>query len=107
MRAFQGSLAAVCTFAACVLSSPAQGACTPDQGLGVARVVDIDTTNGPLFGDISRYPRERSFLAPKEVVLTFDDGPMPWITRSILDTLDRHCTRATFFSVGRMAVAAA
>ena len=42
---------------------------------------------------------------PKEVVLTFDDGPMPWITKSILDTLDNHCTKATFFSVGRMAIA--
>jgi peptidoglycan/xylan/chitin deacetylase (PgdA/CDA1 family) len=40
-----------------------------------------------------------------EVVLTFDDGPIPWITRSILDTLDRYCTKATFFSVGRMAIA--
>ena len=38
-------------------------------------------------------------------MLTFDDGPMPWITTSILDTLDQHCTKATFFSVGRMAIA--
>ena len=30
---------------------------------------------------------------------------MPWITKSILDTLDRFCTKATFFSVGRMALA--
>jgi peptidoglycan-N-acetylglucosamine deacetylase len=39
------------------------------------------------------------------VVLTFDDGPMPWITRAILTTLEQHCTRATFFSIGKMAVA--
>jgi peptidoglycan-N-acetylglucosamine deacetylase len=44
-------------------------------------------------------------LQPREVVLTFDDGPMPWITKSILETLDRHCVKATFFSVGRMAIA--
>ncbi|MCB1521443.1 MAG: polysaccharide deacetylase family protein [Hyphomicrobiaceae bacterium] len=76
-----------------------------DGGLGVDRIVEIDTSTGPLYGALSRYEREKSFLAPKEVVLTFDDGPMPWITRSILDTLDRFCTKATFFSVGRMAVA--
>lgn len=77
----------------------------PAEALGVARVVEIDTTAGPLFGDISVYAREPRFLAPNEVVLTFDDGPMPWITQSILDTLDRFCTKATFFSVGRMAIA--
>lgn len=49
--------------------------------------------------------KEERFLGPKEVILTFDDGPMPWITASILDTLDKFCTKATFFSVGRMALA--
>jgi peptidoglycan/xylan/chitin deacetylase (PgdA/CDA1 family) len=67
--------------------------------------VKIDTATGPLYGDITKFPRQADFLQPKEVVLTFDDGPMPWITRSILDTLDRYCTKATFFSVGRMAIA--
>ena len=77
----------------------------PGSALGVERVVDIDTASGPLFGDLSVLAREPSFLAPREVVLTFDDGPMPWITKSILDTLDRFCTKATFFSVGGMAIA--
>ena len=39
-----------------------------------------------------------------EVVLTFDDGPLSRYTRKILDALDQQCTRATFFSVGRMAL---
>jgi peptidoglycan/xylan/chitin deacetylase (PgdA/CDA1 family) len=77
----------------------------PAKALGVDRVVEIDAANGPLYGDISVLQREENFLRPREVVLTFDDGPMPWITRSILDTLDRFCTKATFFSVGRMAIA--
>lgn len=77
----------------------------PENALGVSRIVEIDTTNGPLYGDISVLHREERFLAPNEVVLTFDDGPMPWITGSILETLDRFCTKATFFSVGRMAIA--
>lgn len=42
-------------------------------------------------------------LAPREVVLTFDDGPMPGRTPSILDTLDRFGIKATFLVVGRMA----
>lgn len=77
----------------------------PKGALGVERVVEIDAASGPLYGDISVLQREDTFLKPREVVLTFDDGPMPWITKSILDTLDRFCTKATFFSVGRMAVA--
>jgi peptidoglycan/xylan/chitin deacetylase (PgdA/CDA1 family) len=77
----------------------------PRSALGIERLVEIDAATGPLYGDISVLTREESFLLPGEVVLTFDDGPMPWITKSILDTLDRFCTKATFFSVGRMAIA--
>ncbi len=77
----------------------------PQSALGVERVVEIDTSAGPLYGQYSVLSKEESFLGPKEVVLTFDDGPIPWITKSILDTLDSYCTKATFFSVGRMAVA--
>lgn len=84
----------------------ADGACAePGRALGVERVVEIDASTGPLYGEISVLQREESFLKPREVVLTFDDGPMPWITKSILDTLDQFCTKATFFSVGRMAIA--
>lgn len=73
--------------------------------LGVARNVEIDTRGGPIYGEITKAAKETSFLGPKEVVLTFDDGPMPCITSSILDTLDQFCTKATFFSVGQMAIA--
>ena len=86
-------------------AATAVAACLPGAGIGLARIVEIDTRTGPLFGFHTGYQRTQSFLKPKEVVLTFDDGPMPWITKSILDTLDRHCTKATFFSVGRMAIA--
>ncbi len=82
------------------LGCPAGGGRLP-----VSRVVSIDAASGPIYGDITRRAKEPNFLRPKEVVLTFDDGPMPWITRSVLDTLDRYCAKATFFEVGRMAVA--
>ncbi len=42
-------------------------------------------------------------LAPKEVILTFDDGPDPDVTPSILDTLDAYCVKATFFFTGHRA----
>lgn len=42
-------------------------------------------------------------LEAKEVVLTFDDGPDPDVTPSILDTLDKFCVRATFFFTGHRA----
>lgn len=39
-------------------------------------------------------PHERS------VYLTFDDGPIPEITPWVLDLLDQHAIKATFFMVG-------
>lgn len=44
-------------------------------------------------------------LGPKEVALTFDDGPVPGRTESILDTLARYDVKATFLMVGEMAKA--
>lgn len=43
-------------------------------------------------------------LQPKEVILTFDDGPAPGKTERILDTLDQHGVKATFLMVGEMAM---
>ena len=43
----------------------------------MSRIVEIDAKAGPLFGDYTKYEKEPRFLGPKEVVLTFDDGPMP------------------------------
>ena len=37
---------------------------------------------------------------PKEVFLTFDDGPVPEVTPQVLDILDRYGVHATFFMVG-------
>jgi peptidoglycan/xylan/chitin deacetylase (PgdA/CDA1 family) len=38
---------------------------------------------------------------PSAMALTFDDGPNPAVTPSLLDLLDRHSARATFFLIGR------
>ena len=71
--------------------------------LGVARTITIDNDGGPLFGSV-QYDTP-SLLRDGEVVLTFDDGPLRANTRKVLAALKNHCTKATFFMVGRMAVA--
>ena len=76
---------------------------TRTDAIGLSRIVEIDATGGPQFGH-SAYYKGVDFLQDGEVVLTFDDGPLSRYTRPILDVLDRQCTRATFFSVGRMAL---
>src|SRR5206468_2985087 len=68
--------------------------------LGVARIVEIDTTGGPGFG--FQHYKNYDFLNPKEVVLTFDDGPLPNRTTAVLAALNAECTKAIFFSVGKV-----
>lgn len=70
--------------------------------LGLERIVEIDAAQGPIFGGSHRH---ETFLHDKEVILTFDDGPMRHYTRPVLKALADHCTKATFFMVGRMAAA--
>lgn len=41
--------------------------------------------------------------ARNEIALTIDDGPDPVVTPQVLDMLDRHAARATFFCVGEQA----
>ncbi len=77
-------------------------ACANANALGVGRTVEIDTTGGPGFG--FQHYKVHDFLEPKEVVLTFDDGPQVNTTKAVLDALDHHCTKAIFFSIGKMAL---
>ena len=42
-------------------------------------------------------------IARNEVALTIDDGPDPDVTPQVLNLLDRHAVRATFFCVGERA----
>ncbi len=42
-------------------------------------------------------------LNDREVVLTFDDGPLPPYSDRVLDILAKECVKATFFLVGRQA----
>jgi peptidoglycan/xylan/chitin deacetylase (PgdA/CDA1 family) len=81
---------------------PAKGACTNPNALGIARTVEVDTAGGPGFG--FEHYKAYDFLQSKEVVLTFDDGPQVNTTPAVLDALDAQCTKAIFFSIGKMAI---
>lgn len=82
-------------------SQPGKCPAGPDA-IGVSRVVEIDTSHGPRFGHLQY--KDIDLLHDGEIVLTFDDGPSHKNTQAVLDALDAHCTKATFFTVGRMAV---
>ena len=83
--------------------------CAYDPKLShLSRIVAADSMHGPIYGtalnDVSNKSQSRTLnLRDREVVLTFDDGPLAANTQTVLDTLQKHCVKATFFSVGRMA----
>src|SRR5690349_7109325 len=82
-------------------AAPAKSTCNNPNALGVARVVEIDTTGGPGFG--FEHFKAYDFLRDKEVVLTFDDGPWPNNTPAVLKALADQCTKAMFFPIGKHA----
>ena len=88
------ALCALIVFLSTLLTIEAALAC-----LGVSRTINISKFNAALGtgagGNIG--------LRNREVVLTFDDGPMPGATTRVLSALSRECTKATFFIVGQMA----
>jgi hypothetical protein len=73
--------------------------CEKPDAVGVARVVEIDSTGGPLFG--LQHLKGHDFLRDREVVLTFDDGPHPVSTGAVLKALEDECVKATFFEIGQ------
>jgi peptidoglycan/xylan/chitin deacetylase (PgdA/CDA1 family) len=79
--------------------APAKAPCANPDALGIGRVVEIDTTAGPGFG--FEHFKQLDFLREKEVVLTFDDGPWPENTPSVLKTLANECTTGIFFPIGK------
>src|SRR5262249_32159574 len=70
----------------------------PDA-LGTERVLPVSAATTPRVGR-KHFP-DTLPLAPKEVVLTFDDGPWPSTTARVLDALKHECVKASFFLLGR------
>lgn len=92
-------------FAAALLALPIGSVhaadCADDpRTTGLSRIIAIDSNKGKFFGRLQF--KKGAPLRKKEVILTFDDGPHKTYTRQILEVLDQHCVKATFFTVGRM-----
>jgi peptidoglycan/xylan/chitin deacetylase (PgdA/CDA1 family) len=87
-----------------VISQGLAATCSGNQNaLGVSRVIAVDPKEHTRIGTMQY--QETLPLADHEVVITFDDGPIPKYTNRILDTLATECVKATFLMVGEMAKA--
>src|ERR1700731_1957442 len=71
------------------------------NALGVSRTLVVDPRQHPRIGTM-QYP-ETLPLADHEVVLTFDDGPLPKNSNKVLVILADECVKATFFTIGGQA----
>jgi peptidoglycan/xylan/chitin deacetylase (PgdA/CDA1 family) len=69
----------------------------PDA-IGTERTIVVDPREHPRIGTM-QYP-ETLPLRDHEVVLTFDDGPLPRNSDQVLQTLADNCVKATFFLIG-------
>jgi peptidoglycan/xylan/chitin deacetylase (PgdA/CDA1 family) len=74
----------------------------PDA-LGTSRTLVVDPREHPRIGTMQY--RETLPLKDHEVVLTFDDGPLPKYSSQVLQILANECIKATFFIIGQQAKA--
>jgi peptidoglycan-N-acetylglucosamine deacetylase len=74
----------------------------PDA-LGTSRTLVVDPKAHPRIGTMQY--AETLPLEDHEVVLTFDDGPLPRNSNQVLDILAAQCVKATFFTIGHQAQA--
>jgi len=98
-------LAPAAIWAAAVLSTAANAAPCPGNphALGTSRILTVNTQQYGRIGGMQYSQFPQLPLNDHEVVLTFDDGPLPPYTESVLKALAAECVKATFFSVGRQA----
>jgi peptidoglycan-N-acetylglucosamine deacetylase len=87
----------------CVAGQSASAAHCPGHpdALGTSRTLVVDPKEHPRIGTMQY--AETLPLEDHEVVLTFDDGPLPRKSNKVLDILASQCVKATFFIIGRMA----
>jgi len=90
---------------ACFTAPGAMAADCPGHpdAIGTSRTLVVDPREHPIIGSM-QYAKTLP-LADHEVVLTFDDGPLPKYINQILAILAAHCAKATFFLVGGQAKA--
>ncbi len=82
-------------------AAKAEPACANPKALGTSRTITVDSSDFPRIGTM-QYRRTLP-LNDREVVITFDDGPLPPYTNRVLDALAAECVKVTYFIVGTMA----
>jgi peptidoglycan/xylan/chitin deacetylase (PgdA/CDA1 family) len=75
--------------------------CANQDALGTSRELAISPDQFKQIGTLQY--KETLPLQSHEVVLSFDDGPLPPYTNIILDILKSQCVRANYFLIGKMA----
>src|SRR3954451_6357636 len=99
----RAALAVFGILSASVAALPASAADCPGNpaALGTSRTLVVDPKEHPRIGTMQY--EETLPLQDHEIVLTFDDGPLPPHSAQVLDILAAQCVKATFFIIGRMA----
>jgi peptidoglycan/xylan/chitin deacetylase (PgdA/CDA1 family) len=102
-RARRMAVPALGVLAFCITAGSAPAADCPGNpnALGTSRALVVDPLEHPRIGAMQY--AETLPLQDHEVVLTFDDGPLPPHSTQVLDILASQCVKATFFIIGRMA----
>src|SRR6266576_5610567 len=95
--------AALCLGLLAITAQTASAADCPGHpgALGTSRTLVVDPRQHPRIGTMQY--AETLPLRDHEVVLTFNDGPLPRNSNQVLDILASQCVKATFFIIGRMA----
>ena len=91
----------VCTVAGVSVAAAAEACPGNPDALGTSRVLTINPGEFTRLGTVQY--KQTLPLKDHEVVLTFDDGPLPPHSDIILDALASQCVKATYFLVGQMA----
>lgn len=78
------------------LAAPLAAMACPSDSLGTSRTLTLKREFAA-YGKVQHGPLP---LQQGEVVLTFDDGPVPGLIERVLDTLTAQCVQATFFMTG-------
>jgi peptidoglycan/xylan/chitin deacetylase (PgdA/CDA1 family) len=94
---------AFCALAACIGPALAQSCPGNPDAIGTSRTITVNPASLPQIGRM-QYATSLP-LEDHEVVITFDDGPLPPYTSRILDILAENCVKVDYFLVGSMAEA--
>jgi peptidoglycan/xylan/chitin deacetylase (PgdA/CDA1 family) len=102
VRSWRQAVLAFALLAGFPAHAAAAGDCPGNpNALGTSRTLVVDPREHPRIGTM-QYP-ETLPLADHEVVLTFDDGPLPKNSNKVLGILADECVKATFFTIGSQA----